>query len=171
MPEASANTRKLSAIEIEMESKLPINGAFASGGMVSIVQTLNLSEEYKPDFSFWNSEHICRCDDKHIVQAYLTEERAKVLTEVLKRKNTWGIFIFRGDDTLLRIDTPEPFDNIEKLTKVIDTLIAAAKILELKSKENLELTAIQNKKKAAPVVEIKDEDLGVIDIELEEDES
>lgn len=165
-----ANTRKMTAIEVELNSRMPIGGALGNGGMVTIVQSLGYSEEFQPAFKFWSTDYICRTEDRGVVEAYLTEERAKALVSLMKIKNIWVIFIFRGDDTLLRIDTPEPFEKLDKLTKIIDGMIDIAKIMELKELEARDLATLKNRRNTGtPVVAVKDDDIAYTGLELEDD--
>ena len=169
--ERGGANRKMTAIEVELESAMPISGAVASGGMVSIVQQMDYSDEYVPTYSFWNSDHIARCDNKYVLAEYLSEDRAKALSDFMGIKNFWVIFIFRGQDTILRVDTPDPFDSVEKLTKTIDKMIEIAGILELNKGESKRLTAVKSKRYVEKVnVDIEEDDLAVMALELEDDE-
>lgn len=169
--ERGVNTRKMTAIEIELDSRMPFEGAIGNGGMVSIVQSLGYSDELQPAFDVWSTEYICRSQDRGAMEAYLTQERVEALVSLMKTKNVWVIFVFKGNDTLLRIDTPEAFEKEEKLTKIIDRMIDVAKLMELKEHESRELTAIHNRRNTGtPTVKINDEYLAFAGLELEEDE-
>lgn len=165
-----ANTRKMTAIEVELNSRMPIGGALGNGGMVSIVQALGYSEEFQPAYKFWSTDYICRAEDRGVVEAYLTEERAKALVSLMRMKNIWVIFIFKGNDTLLRIDTPEPFEKLDKLNKIIDSMIDVVKIMELKELEGRDLANMKNRRNTGtPVVAVKEEDIAYTGLELEDD--
>ncbi|MFP4313677.1 MAG: hypothetical protein ACLFR0_05050 [Alphaproteobacteria bacterium] len=169
--ERGASNRQMTAIEVELESRMPISGAVASGGMVGIVQELSYSDEYLPAYDFWNSEFITRSDDKYIMAEYLTEERAKVLCKLMDNKKFWVIFIFKGNDTVLRIDTADPFDSLEKLTKTMNEMIEIAAILELKKGESGRLKTMGAKRSAeAARVEYEEDTVGSIALELEDDD-
>lgn len=169
--ERGASNRQMTAIEVELNSRMPIAGAFASGGMVGIVQELDYSDEFVPAFDFWDSEHIIRVDDKYIIGQFLTDDRAKALCDLMDDKKLWVIFIFKDSDTILRIDTPEPFDNLEKLTKIIDQMIEIAQKLELKKGEHNRLKTLTTQRKSEEArVEIDDDELSAIGLELEDDD-
>lgn len=170
--ERGGANRKLTAIEVELNSKMPISGAFASGGMVGIVQEMTYNHEFVPQYSGWDNEFIARGDNRHVLEEYFDDKRALKLTELMKRKNFWIIFIFKGEDTILRVDTPEPFDNLEKLTKTIDDLIEAAAILELNKGEGKRLMTIRSKHaEEKAVLDIEEDDLALMSLELEEEET
>ena len=168
--ERGGTSRKLSAIEIEMDSRMPIEGAIGSGGMVRVVQSLGYSDEFKPDYDFWNTEYIVRCQDRRVLEKYLDKDRAKALVDLMERKNIWVIFIFKGADTVLRIDTPSPFENLEKLTQTIDDMVDIALLLELRKGESNNLTSVKMRKEASVHVDVDDKELAFIGLELEEDE-
>ena len=169
--ERGGANRKLTAIEVELNSKMPISGAFASGGMVGIVQEMTYNNEFVPQQSDWDNEFIARGDNKHVLDEYFDDKRALKLTELMKRKNFWVIFIFKGEDTILRVDTPEPFDSLDKLTKTIDDMIEVAKVLELNKGEGKRLLAIRSKHaEEKAVLDIEEDDLALMSLELEEDE-
>lgn len=169
--ERGGTSRKLTAIEVEMDSRMPIEGAIGSGGMVRVVQSLGYSDEFKPDYDFWNTEYIARCQDRRVLGKFLDKDRAKALVDLMERKNTWVIFIFKGADTVLRIDTPSPFENLEKLTQTIDDMVAIARLLELRKGESGNLTSLKMQKETASIhMDVDDDELAFIGLELEEDE-
>ncbi len=163
-------TRKLTAIEVEMNSRLPMAGAVGSGGMVPIVQSLEFSEEYKPDSKDWNQEYIIRCDSRRMMAEYLTPARLQALSSMMKRKNTWLIYLFKPQGTILRIDTPEPYDTLARLEKVINSLIALAETLELASGEPARLATVKAQRDAQSSIDIDDEKIAAISFELEDEE-
>lgn len=169
--ERGGTSRKLTAIEVEMDSRMPVEGAIGSGGMVSVVESLGYSDEFKPDYDFWSTEYVIRCQDRRVLNKYLDKDRAKALVDLMKKKNLWVIFIFKGADTVLRIDSPSPFENLERLTKTIDEMIEIAKLLELRKGESGNLTSLKVRKESTAIhVDVDDDDLAFIGLELEGDE-
>jgi len=105
-----------------------------------------------------------------VLNKFLDKDRAKALADLMERKNTWVIFIFKGADTVLRIDTPSPFENLEKLTKTIDDMVEIARLLELRKGESGNLTSLKMRKEAASIhVDVDDDELAFIGLELEDD--
>lgn len=171
---AAGTTRKMTAIEVELQSRMPMAGAVASGGMVQIVQGQRYSDETQPSHADWSTEYIARSEDRLLMQAYLTDARVAALTSLMKKKNIWVIFVFRDRDTILRIDRPDPLENLGELTKTIDQMIEVAEILELEKGEEGKLQAYkaQNPAKSS-VLEYDDKTHNqgdVLALELEEDE-
>lgn len=128
--EDARRARKLSAIEITMENRLPTDGAVATSDMVYVVDGLNFKSEIKPQHPDWSDEYVAATNNKSVLQSYLTPERLDHLMKLAKIKNGAVIFIFRGDVMLLRFDTPEPLEKPQMLDKLVKQMIEAAKVLE-----------------------------------------
>lgn len=133
--------RKLTAVEINMHSTLPIDGGVASGGMVQFIKGLNLKGEVKPEHDKWDKSYIAAGSNRYVLDAYLTPERVAALIKLMRVKNSWGIFIFRNDRMLLRIDTPNPLASSQSLEKVCKLLVDTAKLLEVEPDEYKKLKA------------------------------
>lgn len=144
--------RKMSAIELNLKSRLPFSGSAGSGVMVGIVQNLAYKGELKPEGSGWNAANIIRATNPAAMESYMTPERLEALSALMKGKGISIIFIFEKEETLLRLDTPDPLDTIEKIEKAVRALIKTAQALELKEGEAQRLATIADKPKevAAP---------------------
>tara|TARA_B100001989_G_scaffold245745_1_gene215818 strand:+ start:2104 stop:2925 length:822 start_codon:yes stop_codon:yes gene_type:complete len=164
--------RRLTSIEISLNSSLPVGMAVASGGMVQIIQTLKLYQEHKPDIKGWDDSYIVRTKDKGIAAAYLTEKRLKTILELMDIPKAWIVLIFYEGGGLLRLDTPLPLSNPAVLDKMVKRLLAAAEVFDLEAGE---LSILQKKSKehkgASARLEVDDEVLDEpLALELEEDE-
>ena len=170
--EQSRTTRKMSAIEIVLKSAMPVGGAVGSGDMVALIQGRGYSQEYKPKIKAWDKEYIAMSHNARFLKAYLTKERLAALIKLMKTKNVWVIFIFNGPDTLLRIDTPDALDDLDKLNKTMEKLLEVAGVLELAEGESQRLVAEAeasiSKSDTAPSLKEPPEDGGLA-LELEED--
>ena len=89
------SSRKLTAIEVQLLSKMPFEGGIASGGMVSLIQSIRLKEETKPNHPKWDKNYIAASSSGAAMEAYLTPERIDALTSLMKIRNGWVILIFR----------------------------------------------------------------------------
>lgn len=139
-------SRKLTAVEINLTSVMPVAGGVASGGMVPLLQGMGFKEEMRPDHQAWDKSYIAAADNRYALKAYLTDERLAVLTDLMKIKNAWITYVFRGDVTLLRLDTPDPLDSEQKLDQIIKKMIDSAKALELKAGEGSRLKSEEVRK-------------------------
>ncbi|MCB1650921.1 MAG: hypothetical protein KDI46_02595 [Alphaproteobacteria bacterium] len=143
--------RSMTAVEVILHSTLPVDLSVASGGMVPVVKNLEFTAEIRPDHERWDKSYIALSGNKAVLRAYLTPERLKVLTSLMRIKNSWLIFIYRKDTMLLRVDLPDPLMNPEKLEKLKNMLLVAAKTLELQKGESKMLKTEETKASAQGV--------------------
>ena len=175
--------RRLSAIEINLHTNLSVKGALASGGMVTVVEELEGSKEYRPDIKGWDDSYIIRTDDVNYMRAYLNDERLKKIIGLMNIDKAWVIVVFLPENTLLRLDTPLPLDNPAKVDAVVKQMIDVAKILELQDGEESKL--LRDAKRAGDAEnqllideDLLDDDIGLqledeeaeVDIEINADE-
>jgi hypothetical protein len=146
------NSRKMTAIEVSLSSRMPFEGAIASGGMVPIARSLGLKEEYAPEYEAWDKTWIVAGANRNALEAYLTPERLKYLSSLMKLKNAWVIMIFRDETMLLRLDTPDPLDSEEKLNNVSKMLTNTAQALELGKGEDGRLKHVLSQPQRKTVV-------------------
>lgn len=139
------STRKLTATEVSLSSRMPFDCALGSGGMVTLIRPLGLKEEIIPQHQDWKTSSIAATNNRAAFEAYLTPERLDAIVALMKVKNSWVIFIARGDVMLLRFDTPDPLDNPKKIEMLVQKMTAAAKVLELKPGEGDTLKVIMNR--------------------------
>ena len=164
--------RKLTAVEISLQSVMPIEGGAASGGMVPFLKELGFKSEIQPDHEQWNKSYIVAGSHYHVLKAYFTDERVEALSKLMKIKNSWVIFIFRNERMLLRLDTPNPLASVQNMDKVASMMVKVAKVLELSADEAKKLKAEEARsvsKESSLALDDSDIDASS-SIELEEDE-
>lgn len=155
--------RKMTAIEISLKSQMPFSGAIGSGIMVNIIQARAYKEEIRPAHPQWNTSCILRTSNTAAMEAYLTPERLEALMALMKHKTDSGIFIFEPTENLLRLDTPDPLETLDKLEKLVKKLIKIAQALELKEGEGMRLSVVADKPRgtATKKLDAPDEDSGL----------
>jgi len=157
--------RKLAAIELQLSSHMPFEGALASGGMVPLVRDLQFNEEVKPTHKSWKKDYIASSNTPFALRSYLSDARIDALMSLVRVKNAWVIFVFKGDTSLLRFDTADPLDDVDKITAVVNRMVEAAKILELEAGESKvlkeEMARTSPKEKALQIDEDSFEGAGV----------
>ena len=132
-------SRKLTAIEVTLHSQMPFAGGIASDGMVVILKEIGFTHEVRPAFAKWPKGRVVMADDKDAMERYLTKERAKALLDVMKFKHAWGIFAFRDEVCVLRLDMPQALETMDSLDEVLSRMVAAAKVLELQAGEEADV--------------------------------
>ncbi|MGQ0527922.1 MAG: hypothetical protein ACT4OY_07860 [Alphaproteobacteria bacterium] len=129
------NVRKLTAIEINLVSKMPVDMTVASGGMVDIAHEIGFKEEYRPEHELWSEQYIAASPSIPVLKAYLTPPRMEALGSLMKIKNAWVIVVLKGSLAFLRLDTPSALEDPRKIDALVNRLVKAATILELKAGE------------------------------------
>lgn len=162
--------RRLTAIEITLNSGLPVQAAVASGGMVAVIEALSIPKEYKPPVKGWDDSYIIRTRDLDVMQAYLNEDRMSKLVNLMKVDKAWVIALFVSEFALLRLDTPLPIDNPKEMDVLIKQMINVARALELKDGEVKELLRKRSEDETGHKVLDIDDDLldDHLGIELED---
>lgn len=164
-------TRKMTSMEIQLASKMPIDGGMASGGFVDIIEKLGFKEELEPQHSAWKKSYIASADNKSVFDSFLTKERLDALLSLMKVEKFWVIFIFKEDTTLLRLDVSDPLGAYGKLDKIVKALIKVAQTLELRDGEADRLKLeVKKRPKSEVSIEFKDDEIDDIGLQLEEDE-
>lgn len=133
------SSRRLTAIEVSLQSTLPFLCTAASGGMVHVVDAFDIRHEYKPSVKGWDNSYILRTSDLKMAQAYFSLERMEKILALMAIDRSWVILAFVGDRGILRLDTPYPIDNPKDLDQLIKQMIAAARCLEMKKGEDKDL--------------------------------
>jgi len=165
------STRKMTAIEVNLQSKMPVDGAIASGKMVDIIREgFQGYEEYRPKLKGWSKDYIALGESKAVLAEYLSEDRWKALKALLDMKGTWVTLLFKTGVTILRIDTPYPLDSLKMLESTTKKMLSAAKELELKAGESAHLKSREVLKSSQAVSLELDDDGAAPAFELEEDE-
>lgn len=115
--------------------QMTLNGAMATGGIVvspdqrEFADTLNLPNAHKPDVAGWNDKIIIRVQDLALFKPYLTDERLRSINTLMSMKNYSAILIFDPQNTILRLETADPFDDDKRLEKFVFKLAEQAKVL------------------------------------------
>ncbi|MFP4385591.1 MAG: hypothetical protein ACLFRA_00110 [Alphaproteobacteria bacterium] len=165
--------RRLTALEVSLQSDFPFACALGSGGMVSVVNVFDIRHEYKPLIKGWDNSYVLRTSDIGMARAYFTDERLEKLIELMNIEKAWVIMVFVEDRGVLRLDTPYPIDNPKELDRLINQLVSIARLLELRKGEAKDLFRKSvEKNDAQPVLDI-DEDIlsDHLGLELEDDEA
>lgn len=151
-------SRKMSAIEIGLNSTMPIDGAIANTGMVNFVKALEFKTEIRPKHERWHTGYVAAGDSSNALRHYLNDERLVALSKLMKSKKLFLIFIFRKNQMLLRVDTPDPLQDFEYLDKLVKAMIKVAGVMELKQGESAQLKREAAKAEARDVSLEVDED-------------
>lgn len=118
-------------IQMDLPAPMPAPGIIASHDGANFVNSLGLKESVTPDVSSWNKNIIFKTDNPEALKSYVTEERAKSLNALMSIKTIACILIFDENNTYLRFETPDAFDNADKLDRFVTKAAEHAKVLSI----------------------------------------
>ncbi len=111
---------------------MPTEGAITSASFANFINGLSIAEKYEPDFADWNKKDIViRVKDAKLIAPYFTKERVAALNAIMTIKNSPAMLIFSPTETLLRIESTDPFDNGDRLERFLTKLTDATKIISI----------------------------------------
>ncbi|MCC6597696.1 MAG: hypothetical protein IT559_02785 [Alphaproteobacteria bacterium] len=152
--------RKMTAVEVTLRGRMPIEGAVASGVMVQLVQTLGFPAEVRLPHERWSPAWVATGEHASVLSAYLSDERVTAFSKLMQARNVSIILIFRNNVMLLRIDMPGALETVEKLEKVQKAMLTATQIFELKEGEDRRLKAVEAQKSTdVPALKLDKSDL------------
>jgi len=168
--ESVRSSRKMTAIEVNLNSEMPIAGGAASGEMIEILKGMALKQEFVPKHEDWTKAYVCMADSRQVMERYLNDDRLEALTKLMRRKHTMVILAFREDKMLLRIDTADPFDSAAAVDKVVKAMLSVAVVLELGSGESKVLKSDAVRLEAEAIsLEVDEEVMGASALQLEDE--
>ncbi len=110
--------RFVTAIEIETEGGLPATSVLATKDFGDYLAPLRNTETYQPPGT-WDKNYIVKTKSKDVLARYLTPERVKILSGLFSIKNSASLFFLDAKDCILRIETPDPLRDTERMEKMI----------------------------------------------------
>jgi hypothetical protein len=66
----------------------------------------------------WDPAWKIRADNIKVVLNYLTPERKKIIGKLFRMKVLSALVIFNADDMVVRLETADPLDDLDRLEKV-----------------------------------------------------
>ncbi|MCB9990971.1 MAG: hypothetical protein H6867_06280 [Rhodospirillales bacterium] len=118
--------RFVTIIEFQMGQGMPTGAAIATMEYLGFVDGLVFDESYDPGIPEWKSSYVVRTRDSKNLQAYLTDERLKLLQGLFSMKGASVLLFFDELEAVLRIETSDPLREGAHLDKIIKRLSDAA---------------------------------------------
>ena len=122
--------RFVTTIEIELGAGMPTTAVLATKDFNDYLAPLRNTQTYQPPGT-WDKSYIVKTKNKEILVRYLTPERVKILSGLFSIKNAASLFFFDPQDCILRIETPDPIRDAERMEKMIRRLFTAVDGLAL----------------------------------------
>jgi hypothetical protein len=160
--EDSRKNRELTVGQINIYKPFVDSIACGTAEVLPFLQSLEGMSRHNVKNGKWNTKFHIFSGNKDAVDAYLTEERIKVLTSILSMPNAHVIIVMDEDEAAFRFETSNPLKEEKQLEVIVDKLIAKIKKLEPTEEEqarfeNLKDTETVTAQAASQPVEAVDE--------------
>jgi hypothetical protein len=118
--------------QLSLPAPLPTSGVIGSMPFKNFIDGLNLNEKFVGEGATALAPDIFnKVLSKELITPYFTKERVVALNAVLNIKNSPAMLMFSPDETLLRVESADPFDDPARLEKFLSKLADAAKIISI----------------------------------------
>ncbi len=169
-PDARKN-RQVTVFQINTDKAFVDGIGAGTKEMVLFLETLEAITPYNVKVGEWNKDYHIRARNKKAVDAFMTEERVKILKAILAMPKSDVLILLDNNQGTFRFETSNPMQDlkmientIDKLMKLVDKLApdeAEAKKLETLASQEREKTPrpepVEEVPAAAGDVEAKEE--------------
>ena len=159
--EEARQNRQLSVVQINANNRFLDGIGCGTVEMLPFLKSLDGISPHEVKTEKWDKAHYMMTRNKKAVDAYLSEERANILTSILNMPNADILILLDGNEGVIRIETANPLKNAAQIDKIVNNLMAAFKKLTPDEEEIANLKSLYDddevKVAEAPVVEDKTE--------------
>lgn len=131
--------RFVTTIEVEMGDGMPTVAAIATQDYAEFLAPLRLPLSWQPPGEEWQKNYIIKTRSTDRLVRYLTAERLKVLSGLFTMKNSATLFFFDEQASILRIETPDPLRDSEKMERIAKRVFSAVDVLLLTPEERRQI--------------------------------
>ncbi len=118
--------------QFTLKAPMPCEGAIASMPFKNFIDTLNLPESFVGEGQDTLSKEIYnRVKSSESIKPYFTRERITALNALLSIKGKPALLLFSGTETVLRLESADPFDDAARLEKFLAKATEAIKIISV----------------------------------------
>lgn len=118
-------------VQIDLPVGMPVEGVVTSPELRSFADMMQLSQDVLPSVPDWNKNIVFKTSSVEKMLPFLTPERIKTLNAIMSAKSINCIFVYNERETLLRFETADPLDDVEKIEKFVGKTLESAKILSV----------------------------------------
>lgn len=124
--------RFMTTIQLDMHFAMPTDGVIGSPGLRRFVNSLALPEEFVPSKnSGWNDKAMIKAQEAEKLDAYFTRERTQAINSLMLIKGVNVLIVFNAREMLLRFETPDPMDDAERLSRLVNKIIDVSEVLKV----------------------------------------
>ncbi len=118
-------------VQIDLPVGMPVEGVVTSPELRSFANMMQLPQDLVPSATDWNKNIVFKTANVEKMLPFLTPERVKTLNAIMSAKSVNCIFVYNERETLLRFETADPLDDVEKIEKFVSKTLESAKILSV----------------------------------------
>lgn len=141
--EDSRKNRELTVMQVNVSEPFVDGIAMGTKEMIPFLQTLDALMPHDIKTGKWNKDHYIRSRNIKAVDAYLTEERVKILGSILSMPNTDVLILVDNNEGVFRFETSNPLTDAKQIENTVDKLFARIKKLVPTKEEGEKLSALE----------------------------
>lgn len=156
--EDARKNRQLTVMQITANEKFVDGLGCGTPEMVEFLKLLDALSVHEVKKSGWNKNNDIRSRNKQAVEAYLTEERVKIISNILSMPNTNVLILMDQNESVFRFETSNPLTDEKKIDAIISKLFARIEKLKPTNEEKTNIANLESKKDPAPMPVAKKEE-------------
>jgi len=131
--------RFVTTIEVEIGDGMPTVAALATQDFADFLSPLRLPLSWQPPGEDWQKNYIIKTRSTDRLVRYLTKARLKVLSDLFSMKNAATLFFFDEQACILRIETPDPLRDPDRMERIAKRVYSAVDVLLLAPEERRQI--------------------------------
>jgi hypothetical protein len=145
MPAEDGRTSRFNMVmEFSLHRGIPTFGAIYTPQAQILIEGLEMPYNAMVDNDpNWDPSWKIRAQNTQIVLAYLTPERRTLLAKLFRMKIISALLAFNNEDMILRLETADPLDNIDRVEKIIRGVVGQLDALRTDQAEFTHLQRFQ----------------------------
>jgi hypothetical protein len=142
--EDERKNRQLTVMQVTANVPFIDGIAMGTKEMFPFLRTLDAISPHNIESDKWNKKNAIRSRNKNAVNAYLTEERIEIFTQILNMPNSDVLIVLDDKEGVFRFETSNPLKNVKQIDSVVNKLIARIKKLQPSPEEQNRLISMKS---------------------------
>lgn len=148
-PEAR-KSRQLTVLEFNDPNPYVDGMACGSSEMRNFIAALTALSTHNTKDLKWENGHLIVSRNKKAVTTFLTEDRAKIITGLLKFPKSDVLILFDKEEGVYRFETSNPLSDLEKIESTVEKLISRIQKLRATPEEAAAFAAMKEDEPPPP---------------------
>lgn len=134
--------RQLTVMQVTANVPFVDGIAMGTKEMFPFLKTLEAITPHEIQSKKWDKKNAVRTRNKKAVNAYLTEERIDIFSQILNMPNSDVLIILDDQEGVFRFETSNPLKDAKQIDGVVNKLIARIKKLQPAAEERNRLSSM-----------------------------